>query len=141
MRVSLAVAAALVLPLSAELNGDKRFVTRRSDVYADLLGETTRTWDAILVDVDHALPRDLLGVEAQHAKELGRPEDLVLGYLPHPGAHMGHLFGLGQTRLAFGQGFEIGLEIEGHGASVAGQPTRETVEVWEHRAPIRCAAA
>ncbi len=47
------------LPLSADLMGDARFATVKSDVYADLLGEPDERFDAILIDVDHA-PRERL---------------------------------------------------------------------------------
>lgn len=42
------------LPLSEQLNNDKRLELPLGDVYGDLLGPPTETWDVILVDVDHS---------------------------------------------------------------------------------------
>lgn len=47
------------LPISAQLNSDARFTTRRSNVYEDLLGKPQRTYDLILIDVDHT-PKERL---------------------------------------------------------------------------------
>jgi spermidine synthase len=43
-----------LLPLSEQLNADKRLSLMTGDVYDDLLGPATESWDLILVDVDHA---------------------------------------------------------------------------------------
>ena len=43
-----------LLPLSEQLNGDERIELVQSDVYADLLGPASETWDLILMDVDHS---------------------------------------------------------------------------------------
>jgi len=43
-----------LLPLSEQLNSDRRLEMVKSDVYADLLGPAHETWDLILVDVDHS---------------------------------------------------------------------------------------
>ncbi len=43
-----------LLPLSEQLNADERVELTLSDVYADLLGPASETWDLILVDVDHS---------------------------------------------------------------------------------------
>jgi spermidine synthase len=43
-----------LLPLSDQLNNDPRIEFVQSDVYADLLGPASETWDLILVDVDHS---------------------------------------------------------------------------------------
>lgn len=42
------------LPLSKVLNGDRRLEIEQADVYSQLLGEASETWDLIIVDVDHA---------------------------------------------------------------------------------------
>jgi pimeloyl-ACP methyl ester carboxylesterase len=49
-----------LVPLSAELVGDPRFVITRGDAYALLAGPPTRPIDVILIDVDHS-PDDPLG--------------------------------------------------------------------------------
>ena len=43
-----------LLPLSDQLNNDRRVELVKSDVYADLLGPANEMWDLILVDVDHS---------------------------------------------------------------------------------------
>jgi spermidine synthase len=43
-----------MLPLSAELTDSPRVQLLQGDVYADLLGPGTETFDLILIDVDHA---------------------------------------------------------------------------------------
>jgi len=43
-----------LLPLSEQLNGDERVELTQSDVYADVLGPASETWDLILMDVDHS---------------------------------------------------------------------------------------
>jgi spermidine synthase len=43
-----------LLPLSKLLTEDARVELVQSDVYGDLLGEASETWDLILMDVDHA---------------------------------------------------------------------------------------
>ncbi len=43
-----------LLPLSEQLNGDERVELTQSDVYGDLLGPASETWDLILMDVDHS---------------------------------------------------------------------------------------
>ena len=43
-----------LLPLSDQLNNDKRLEMVQGDVYGDLMGPATETWDLILVDVDHS---------------------------------------------------------------------------------------
>jgi len=48
-----------LLPLSEEFASEPRLEIVRGDVYSDLLGEATQTYDLILVDVDHS-PDDCL---------------------------------------------------------------------------------
>jgi spermidine synthase len=43
-----------LLPISEQLNADERLELIQSDVYADLLGPPSATWDLILIDVDHS---------------------------------------------------------------------------------------
>ena len=43
-----------LLPLSEALTQDPRVELVQSDVYADLLGTPSETWDLLLIDVDHA---------------------------------------------------------------------------------------
>jgi spermidine synthase len=43
-----------LLPLSEQLNADERLELVQSDVYADLLAPASRSWDLILMDVDHS---------------------------------------------------------------------------------------
>jgi spermidine synthase len=42
------------LPLSEQLNSDARLELVQGDVFAQLLGPATETWDLILIDVDHS---------------------------------------------------------------------------------------
>jgi spermidine synthase len=48
-----------LIPLSAELKGDGRFIAVQGDVYARLAGTPSQRFDLILIDVDHA-PDDRL---------------------------------------------------------------------------------
>ena len=43
-----------LLPLSEQLNSDERLELVQSDIYSDLLGPASETWDLILMDVDHS---------------------------------------------------------------------------------------
>jgi len=49
-----------LVPLSDSLTGDGRLSVTEGDVYAHLAAPPARTWDAILIDVDHS-PEDQLG--------------------------------------------------------------------------------
>jgi len=49
-----------LVPLSNELNGDPRLRVVRADIYAMLAAEPDRTFDVIVVDVDHS-PDERLG--------------------------------------------------------------------------------
>ena len=51
------------LPLSAELTSDARLCVTQGDVYGQLASEPARTWDLILIDVDHS-PEEPLGRES-----------------------------------------------------------------------------
>jgi len=52
------------LPLSAELAGDARLSVTQGDVYGQLASDPARTWDLILIDVDHS-PEEPLGSESE----------------------------------------------------------------------------
>ena len=43
-----------MIPLSASLNKDDRVKLVQGDVYGDVLGPASETWDVILIDVDHS---------------------------------------------------------------------------------------
>lgn len=49
-----------MIPLSESLNSDDRLALVLGDVYGDVLGPASETWDVILIDVDHSpeLPLD-----------------------------------------------------------------------------------
>lgn len=49
-----------LVPLSEELNADGRLHVIQGDAYAHLLGEPTREYDLVLIDIDHS-PDDRLG--------------------------------------------------------------------------------
>ena len=42
------------LPLSEQLNADARLELAQGDIFAELLGPASQTWDLILIDVDHS---------------------------------------------------------------------------------------
>jgi spermidine synthase len=43
-----------MIPLAESLNKDERLFLVQGDVYGDVLGPASETWDVILIDVDHA---------------------------------------------------------------------------------------
>lgn len=43
-----------LLPLSGDLKGDARFAIEQGDVYGQLREAPPRTWDLVLIDVDHS---------------------------------------------------------------------------------------
>jgi spermidine synthase len=43
-----------LIPLSKSLNEDERLSMVQGDVYGDVLGPASKTWDLILIDVDHS---------------------------------------------------------------------------------------
>ena len=51
-----------LVPLSEELNGDRRCEVIQADVYAMLAGKPERQYDLVLIDVDHS-PDERLGEE------------------------------------------------------------------------------
>jgi len=53
-----------LVPLSAELTADPRFHAVQGDVYARLSGPPQRTYDLVLVDVDHSPAEHLGGANA-----------------------------------------------------------------------------
>jgi spermidine synthase len=59
-----------LLPLSEQLNSDRRLQLVQSDIYADLMGPAHETWDLILVDVDHSpnAPLDVASLDFYSAR-------------------------------------------------------------------------
>jgi spermidine synthase len=43
-----------LIPLAESLNRDERLSMVQGDVYGDVLGPASETWDVILIDVDHS---------------------------------------------------------------------------------------
>ena len=75
-----------LLPLSEQLNADERLELVQGDVYAELLGPASATWDLILIDVDHS-PDDPLDA-ASCAFYSAEGQKRVAGHLA-PGGVLG----------------------------------------------------
>ena len=60
-----------LVPLSTELTADPRLHVLEGDVYARLRGAPERTYDVILVDVDHSPEENLGGANASFYADAG----------------------------------------------------------------------
>jgi len=75
-----------LFPLSSELTTNDRIEIVRGDIYAELLGPASETYDLILVDVDHAPDAPLSSASAQFYTRLG--QSVVRSHLK-PGGILG----------------------------------------------------